>query len=356
MNNLELLKQELLSQKDLIEKRGGVVVQAGTNPSPAEITEAIKTIAGSDLTLATAVEEDVRYGKTFYSGSPELKTGSANMDTESFNHIFTYVANEQSCDGDIYFTLPNHITSIKESMFSYNVNKITLTFSENIKTIGTSAFRGAKNFTFLNFSNLNQLLTISQYAFYGSGANGIDFYNLPNSITKIDAYAFESCLQANQSLKLPESLINWGQSAFKQSSRVQLNDFNISDSKITSFPNMAIYNLAFDCDLVVPSNVITIYNQFNYNGCFRNIVFHSEVMLYDNVFDASSYLPLSDFYLKSVVFEGESVPSLGNNMFAAQNITNGFKIYVPDNSIEEYKAASKLAKYINCIYPMSQKE
>ena len=351
-----MLKQELLSQKDLIERRGGVVVQAGTNPSPFEITEGIKTISGSDLTIATATEQDVRLGKTFYAGSPELKTGSANMDAESFHHVFMYNQTSQTYEDDIYYTCPDHLLVIKANMFEYNYNKVTMTFNQELVTISEYAFRNAKNFSFNNFSNLTKLTRVGQYAFAGTGCNGIDFGMLPNCLARIDTYAFENGIKDNQSLKFPDSLSSLGQYAFRQSTRKFLNSFDASTCKLTSLSAYACYNLAFNCDFIVPTQVTSVLNQFNYNGCFRNIVIHASAKVSDGAFGGSSSRPLSDFFLQTVVCESETPPFLGSTVFAEQNISNGFKIYVPDNAVEEYKASTYLTKYVNCIYPMSQKE
>jgi len=66
MSSLEALKQELLTQRSLIESKGGTVEVAHTNPSPSEITAGINTIQAPNMTLATATEENVLEGKTFY--------------------------------------------------------------------------------------------------------------------------------------------------------------------------------------------------------------------------------------------------------------------------------------------------
>lgn len=357
MNNLETLKQELLSQKELIEKGGGTVIVAGTNPSPAEITEGIKTIAGADLSVATATEEDVKSGKTFFAGSSTLRTGTANMDTESIHHIFMFNQNSQTSQESYYYTCPDHLSVIRASCFELNLNIVTITLNENITKIGQYAFYGTKNFSFTNFADLSKLTYVGQSSFRGSGCGGVDFANLPNSLLTIEDYAFENVLKENQSLKIPTSLTRLGTSAFKQSSRVKLYNFDASsNTSITSFGNSSCYFLAFDCDFMVPSNVKLIGSQFNYNGCFKNIILHSNIQLSSSAFGASTSRPLSEFYLESVVFEGETPPSVGSSVFAEQNITNGFKIYVPDNSVEAYKAVTNLAKYVDCIYPISQKE
>ena len=345
-----------MSQKELIEKRGGLVVVAGTNPSPSEITEGIKTIAGSDLSIATATEEDVKRGKTFYSGSPELKTGTADMDTESIHYIFMANPSEQATEDMVYYTCPDYLTVIRASCFESNYNRVTITFNDNLTKIGQYAFFYAKNFAFTNMSEITKLQTISQYAFKGCGCEGVDFGSLPDSITTIDICAFENVLKENQNLKLPSSLKTMSNSAFKQASRTLLNSFDASNCQLTSLSNSACYNLAFNCDFVVPSNIQLINVNFNYNGCFKNLVFHENLTIYNYAFGGATSRPLSEFFLKSVVFEAETPPTVGAHVFADQNMTNGFKIYVPDNSVEAYKAVSNLVKYADYIYPISQKE
>ena len=76
MENLEILKLELLSQKTEIENKGGVVNIENTNPSPSEITAGIKTISVPDFTSANATVEDVVSGKTFYAGTGNIKVGT----------------------------------------------------------------------------------------------------------------------------------------------------------------------------------------------------------------------------------------------------------------------------------------
>ncbi len=84
MQNIETLKQELINQKAEIEAKGGSVEVAGLNPSPAEITEGIKTIIGADLSDATAKISDVLSGKTFYAGGRTKKMGTlTRADTQT---------------------------------------------------------------------------------------------------------------------------------------------------------------------------------------------------------------------------------------------------------------------------------
>jgi hypothetical protein len=60
--------------------------------------------------------------------------------------------------------------------------------------------------------------------------------------------------------------------------------------------------------------------------------------------------------LKTVTFESVTPPTFGTYPFADQDITNNFKIYVPDESVSAYKAVSRLSSFANYIYPVSQKD
>lgn len=357
MNNLEALKQELLSQKFLIEKGGGYVNVSGTNPSPAEITEGIKSIAGTDLTIATATEEDVKIGKTFFAGGPGLKTGVASIDTESIHHIFMAPMNIQTTEDIIYYTCPDNITSIKRYCFEHNYNKIHFKFSENIEEIREYAFYNAKNMIFDNLHELTKLKRVYVNAFWSCNGEYIDLEALPDSITYLEDSCFANVIRENGNIKLPANLTSMDANVFKCDARRVVGQVDITSSKITVLSSSLFYNLACNCDLICPNNLTIVGGYLNYNGSFNNAIFPASLTSVSSYcFGAASSQPVSNFFLRSVVFEKETPPTIGSNLIANQHVTNGVKIYVPDQSIEAYKALSNLTKYNNIIYPMSQRE
>ena len=161
MNNLETLKQELIMQKAEIEKMSGVVKVSGSNPSPSEITEGIKTIPATDLTMATATEADVKQGKTFFSGNAHLKTGTAIVDMETINHLFMGQREKVTSEDPIYYSCPADLKMVKRYMFYYNYNKVHFTFNDSLEEIEDYAFFFTKNFVFYNFNNLQNLKKIT---------------------------------------------------------------------------------------------------------------------------------------------------------------------------------------------------
>lgn len=189
MNNLDALKQELLSQKEQIEKMSGYVKVVGNNPSPAEITAGIKTIPSTDLSMSTATESDVKQGKTFFSGNALLKTGTAVIDEETINHLFATNYSTITSEEPVYFSLPDNYKSVKRYMFYYNYNPINLTFNNSLLEIEEYAFYYAQNIVFRNFENLTSLKKIGDSAFAYTGGDGLSF-QFNDALTRISSNAF----------------------------------------------------------------------------------------------------------------------------------------------------------------------
>ena len=75
MSSLEIIKQELINQKTLLENKGFSVTVTNINPSPTDISNAIDKI---DINLfeTDATEQDVRAGKKFISQTQGVRTGT----------------------------------------------------------------------------------------------------------------------------------------------------------------------------------------------------------------------------------------------------------------------------------------
>ena len=357
MESIELLKNELLNQKTEIENKFGTVNVLYSNPSPAEITEGIKSIPIPDLSISTATEEDVAQGKTFFSGSSILKTGSAVGDTQQTNALFMAFPQTQTYESTIYYSIPEGMTQLKHYTFYNNYNKVVITFNHDIVKIGDYAFCSAIDFEFPNFNQLENITTLGMYAFQNCYASNINVSSLPNTIKSIGASCFMNVAKENVDYRLPNSVTDMGQSVFRSSIRKAANDLVLTNISMTSLPAYTFYNLAFNCDFVPGEKLSLIGSYFNYSGCFKNIYMPSTIKTLNTYsFGAPTSQALSDFFLKKVVFESETPPSFGSYVFATQNVKNGFKIYVPDTAVETYKAVTNLSPYVSCIYPVSEME
>lgn len=359
MSSIEQLKQELVTQKEQIEKKGGVVSVANNYPSPSEITEGIKTITGSDFSLATAVESDVKQGKTFYAGSPGVKTGSAIFDGDAIHHIFMAPEEVQTTEENVYYSFPAGINKIKKYCFYKNFNKINFIFNADIQTIDEYAFYMTKNIYCSNFTSLTGLTRVNNYAFAYSGLGGINLVDYPPNLTTCEGYIFLNTIENAPhitDIKVPSSITSMGVGMYKHSNRININSLDISETSLTSLGDHMVYNIGFDCDLNIPTHVKEVGDYFNYGGSFNNITIPAGVALRGYAFYAPVAQAVSDFHLKTVTFLSASHGTIGTNLFAQQNITNGFKIYVPDEAVDSYKAISNLSRYADCIYGISEKD
>lgn len=423
MDTLQTIKLELISQKVAIENKGGIVQVANSNPSPGEITEGIKTIpvpefskataseedvvagktffSGNDvlklgtkeipnltlatatsddvvagktfysgddtiktgtkeipnLTLASATEEDVLVGKTFYSGSNEIKTGTFVDRSDDYNKIFL---SADSYNGEkMYFTIPQGIKELKTYLLYEQTGKnVELTFNTDLEKIGEYDFYGCENISFTNFAELENIKELGNFSFAYLPQCPIDFENLPTSLEVIGTRCFYDSIPANKSIKLHSGLTSIGNYSFAVSSKTEVKDFIIPDDiNLTQLPGYMLENLIFDCDFRVPSGVKSLVAGFAYGCSFNNITIPATCTTFGNgVFYCSKTESASYRKLKTVTFESSTPPTFGTYVFAEQDKTNGFKIYVPDNAVTTYKTNNRLSSFANYIFPISQKE
>lgn len=175
MENIETLKQELITQKQTLISKGIEVSTAHTNPSPHEITLALNSV-----------------GEPFYK--PLALT------------LFEGTDNARS----IQIYIPDGVTAIRNYCFCEYADLITgeIALPSSLKIIGKSAFNGT-NPTKINLPE--GLETIRDLAF-GSAENLIEL-TIPNSVTSIGASIISSCtsltkLVIGTGLTTFQSLIN----------------------------------------------------------------------------------------------------------------------------------------------------
>lgn len=357
MSNIEKLKQELLTQKQNIEKLGGNVVVANTNPSPAEISQGILTIDVPDLTVSTATEEDVLYGKTFFSGNSTLKIGTYSDSSTTAAALYEYEMEVQDLSLPLNYNLPTNITKLRPYMYYKNHNAVNFHFHPGLTELNSYTFSNANNFSFYGLEDLTLLTSIPENCFEKVNPNGIDLSNLPPNITQIVTRSFSNSIRDNCVITIPKTVTTLASYAFYSSSKKFCLALNIpTDAALKSLGTCALENLFFNCDLTTPPNVEMIPTKFAYNGSFNNIIFSKKIAsLYANCFGAASTTPLSEIALKTVTFLKTTPPSVYyTTVFPTQAKENGLKIYVPDESIEAYK--NKLTDCVDLIYPASQKE
>ena len=198
---------------------------------------------------------------------------------------------------------------------------------------------------------------ISEYGvysspFYGSKISNIDL----NGVTQIRDSAFSNT-SGYTSITIPPSVTSLGKSAFTNvstlnsvtidyASNATLGQYVFSGSSITSLtigsnPTSIGDNMFSTCTglttLVIPSNISSI-GGYAFNSCsgLTSLVIPSNISSIGNraFFDCSG--------LTSITVHSTTPPTLGYSVF---DNTNDCPIYVPSESVDAYKAASRWSNY-----------
>lgn len=362
MNSIEMLKSELAEQKKTIENKGGNVNVANLNVSPSEITAGIKSIVVPDYKLATANESDVAEGKTYFSTSSQLKTGTSIHSAENERIFYLYdgstVVTESTESIVKDWSTPAGLTNLREYLFWKSPNSLTVTFHDDLTLIGDYAFAYAKNFKFPNFNQLKNVEKIGMGAFQFCDPNQFDLSALPECVKHYGQNAFTNSIKPGCTIRIPSWIESLGQYAFSMNTNiVEIENVIIDNNLAIEIPIGTFQFISAPIDFNMHPNAAHFSQCFNYRGSFNNVTVHSGIQNFGNLaLGAVDTDPVSNFHLKTVTFESETPPTFGVNSIATQHLTNGVKIYVPDTAVSAYKTKLNFTKYRNYIYPVSEKE
>lgn len=173
---------------------------------------------------------------------------------------------------------------------------------------------------------------------------------LPESVKSLLTYSFFQCT-ALQDINL-ENLEHIGNFALSRTSleNKTLNLRSVIDIGINAFSETKIKRV------ILGSNITTLYvtpvstdwNSGPFYGC-KQLEF---VDIPDSVINMGNYTFNRCASLQFVIVRNSTPPTLGTGTF--NDTHDGLKIYVPDASVEAYKAATNWSNYANKIHPLSE--
>lgn len=216
---------------------------------------------------------------------------------------------------------------------------------DSLTSIGEYAFESCENLALTELPS--GLINIEGNAFYN--CTNLALTELPNSLVSIGDYAFEYC--SNLALtKLPNSLISIGELAFDSCTKLALTELpdnltSISYGAFSYCPNITFKEL--------PTS-ITIINSCVFQGCegLTKLSLKGNITnINQSAFDGCT--GLGAFVLPNVT----STPTLGRNVFKNTPIASGTGyIYVPDTLVDSFKSATNWSVYADQIKPISELE
>ena len=207
--------------------------------------------------------------------------------------------------------IPEGTTKIGDYAFYLYKSLVSVTIPDSVTTIGKYAFRSCSSLTSVTIGN--SVTTIGERAFYDCVS--LTSVTIPNSVTTIGEYAFYNC-RSLTSVTIPDS--------------------------VTTIGDLAFYNCRSITSVTIPDSVTTIGNSA-FEGCssLTSVTIGDSVTtIGDRAFNNCSNL--TSVYCKAIT------PPVGRDNMFANNASNR-KIYVPMESVENYKTATYWSDYADVI-------
>ncbi len=244
--------------------------------------------------------------------------------------------------------IPNSVTSIGNYAFNnWTANNQPLVIPNSVTSIGEWAF----GYWQANNQPLvipDSVTSIDDYAFYNWTANNQPLV-IPNSVTSIGEYAFWGWLSNNQPLVIPNSVTSIGNDAFYN--WTSNNQPLVIPDSVTSIGNHAFYYwTANDKPLVIPDSVTSIGDYVFVSWQSNNqplVIPNSVTSIGFGAFYGWSLVPY-------IEIQATTPPTLANS--SAFSNQNDAPIYVPDESVSNYKTATQWINLASRIKGISEKE
>ena len=279
-------------------------------------------------------------------------------------------------------TIPASVTSIGDFAFNSCVNLQRIVIPASVISIGKSAFQNCTNLRDVKI--LGSLTSISNSTF--SGCYALQGFNIPEGVTSIGDSSFQGC-GSLQSIAIPASVTSIGANAFQGCANavfsVNVNNFAptaavfMSCRRLTGNLNIIADEIPHDAfaytgitSLFCKANKTTrttgggaFYacveltrvemtdikeiGSFTFNGCTAL----SLAIIGDTVTKIDSSAFLNCTTLARLVVKAVTPPTLASDTL--RGCSNLTAIYVPDEAVEAYKAATNWIGYAAKIQPLS---
>ncbi len=200
------------------------------------------------------------------------------------------------CTGLTSLTLPDGLTTLESSAFNGCTGLTSVTFPDNLASIGSSAFYGCTGLTSLSLPS--GLTTLESSAFYN--CTGLKSISFPDGLSSIGSYAFYGCTGLT-ALSLPSGLTTLSDFAFQNCSG--LTEFSLPEGCYTLW--QGVFKSSGVTKVILPSTLTQVRE--------------------NNLTDQ----------LQTIYCQATYPPSV----YSGNTISPTCTVYVPDASVDLYKAA-----------------
>ena len=346
---------------------------------PETLTEMPSNMLGNSYSLQSVVipSSVTSIGANAFQGCANLRSIAIPSSVTSIG-----ASAFRDCDSLQSVVIPEGVTNIGDYAFQGCVNLQRIVIPASVISIGKSVFQNCANLRDVKI--LGSLTSIRDYMF--AGCYAINGFNIPESVTSIGTYAFQGC-NSIRSIAIPASVTSIGTYAFQGCANavfsVNVNNFAPTAAvfmycrRLTGTLNIIADEIPHDAfaytgitSLFCKANKTTrtsgggaFYScvelarveltdikeigSFTFNGCTAL----SLAIIGNTVTKIDSSAFLNCLRLARLVVKAATPPTLASDTL--KGCSKLTAIYVPDEAVEAYKAATNWIGYAAKIQPLS---
>ena len=244
----------------------------------------------------------------------------------------------------------SHITTFLSLVF-YGCSALSIDVNlPNLNSLGAASFYGSGIKRVLSLGNITELPSYYENGCF-RGCTALTFVELSEKMTSIGDYSFYGCT-ALSSINFPLSLTSIGFGAFNRCTSLEIADLslpNLETIGTLAFNGVKITKISNLGKLTSLQNIDSSYNIFGDKTTLTSVNLPATLTSIGN-YVFSRYTALATLICNATTPPTLSSSALSNTPIASKTGT----IYVPDASVDAYKAATNWSTYADIIKPLSE--